>query len=176
MYQNIFWSSKQDTYVVNTWDLAAAHCTSRHTWVLMVAHLVCRGTPVTQRRGRWAWNLSKAQIRPSAPIWNSYCCRPIELSTWGRIPVLVTSGHELLCFCCFPFYWYCHNRLECLGQSVTNSESRIRQRNQSRHAAKYSVTVLKGQNHGRSSKPPAFIKWAKPTHIRMLLFHTRKKN
>ena len=76
----------------------------------------CNPPAKARRPGRWAWNLSKAQIRPAAPVRNTDCSRPIEISTWGRIPISVTSGSEqptlytqvpCLCTCSFNLINMC---------------------------------------------------------------------
>lgn len=73
--------------------ICCAHLGPRSSTLHVAAHLVphgstlgmsrhaCNPTAKARRRGRWAWNLSKAQILPAAPVRNTYCSRPTELST-----------------------------------------------------------------------------------------------
>lgn len=94
------------TLILKARHICCAHLGPRSSTLHVAAHLVphgstfgmsrhaCNPTATARRRGRWAWSLSKAQIRPAAPVRNTYCSRSIELSTWERIIISVTSGSE----------------------------------------------------------------------------------
>ena len=84
----------------------AAHMGTHGSALGMWWHACNPTAAQARRRGRLAWNLSTAQIRPAEQVRNNYRSKPIELYTGGRIPILITSGQEqrhftstFLCIC-----------------------------------------------------------------------------
>lgn len=79
------------TLILKATHICCAHLRPHGSTLHVAAHLGPHGSTLDMswhacnptaaqacRRERWAWNLSKAQIRPDTPV-KEYCSRPTEL-------------------------------------------------------------------------------------------------